>query len=321
MVHHLPFYTQAARRRLLPLLTAALLLSGCTATPSSTGAPDPSLTGPAAQGAAGTQTYSTGTADTQRPSTDATTITLPPVNSHPDYQLAGAYTPDPAVDVVGRDRNDPPADGVYSICYINGFQTQPDERQTWPEDLLLHIDGVPFADPEWPDEVLLDTSSSANREQIAAIIQPWIKQCANDGFDAVEFDNLDSYTRSGGALSLDDNLAQAQLLVEIAHREGLAAGQKNSAEASQQLHDSAGFDFAVVEECMAYNECQDYAAVYRDHVIDIEYVDEEAIDGGSTGYTAFQEYCAHADAPTSMVLRNRDLSTPGSRGYVFRLCD
>ncbi|RTE49313.1 endo alpha-1,4 polygalactosaminidase [Actinobaculum sp. 352] len=299
--------TRPTRHRAAVLLIAAFLLACCTPAAPHTGISSSSTVNP-------------GATDTPHTSEDsAADVTLPPTDAQPDYQLAGAYTPDPAVGVVGRDHHDPPAGGLYSICYINGFQTQPEEREAWPDDLLLHADGAPLADPDWPDEVLLDTSSSSNREKIAAIVEPWIEQCARDGFNAVEFDNLDSYTRSGGALSLGDNLAQARLFVQIAHREGLAAGQKNSAEASRQLHDSAGFDFAVVEECMDYNECQNYTAVYGNHVIDIEYVDEETDD--AAGFATFEEYCHRPDAPSSMVLRDRNLSSPGSDGYVFRLCE
>lgn len=239
-------------------------------------------------------------------------LALPPAGATPDYQLGGAYEPADGVGIVGRDRSDPPAEGIYSICYVNGFQTQPAELDGWDAELLLQRDGQPVFDPDWPDEALLDTSTAEKRERIAAEVGPWIEGCADAGFDAVEFDNLDSYTRSDGALALDDNLALATLLVAIAHDSGLAAGQKNAAEDAAQLRDRAGFDFAVVEECAAYEECGSFTDVYGDHVIDIEYTDELP--------RSFDEMCADSESPTSMVLRDRDLLTPDDEGHVFETC-
>ncbi|WP_314425810.1 endo alpha-1,4 polygalactosaminidase [uncultured Microbacterium sp.] len=239
-------------------------------------------------------------------------LSPPPAGATPDYQLGGAYGPADGVGIVGRDRSDPPADGVYSICYVNGFQTQPGELDDWEAELLLQRDGEPVFDPDWPDEALLDTSSAEKREAIADRVGAWIAGCADDGFDAVEFDNLDSYTRSDGALALDDNLALAAMLVDIAHGSGIAAGQKNAAEDAARLHESAGFDFAVVEECAAYEECASFTDVYGDRVVDIEYTDELP--------RPFAEMCADDESPRSMVLRDRDLLTPDDEGHVFETC-
>lgn len=243
---------------------------------------------------------------------EAASLALPPAGAVPDYQLGGAYPPADGVGIVGRDRGAEPADGVYSICYVNAFQTQPGELDSWPKDLLLHTDGAPVFDPDWPDEALADTSTDDKRERIAEIVTPWITGCASDGFDAVEFDNLDSYTRSGGALDLDDNLALAAELVDAAHAAGLAAGQKNAAEDAAALREHAGFDFAVVEECAAYEECEAYTEVYGSQVIDIEYTDQLP--------RSFAEMCADADAPASMVLRDRDLLPAGAQGHTFETC-
>ncbi|MBT2483469.1 MULTISPECIES: endo alpha-1,4 polygalactosaminidase [unclassified Microbacterium] len=239
-------------------------------------------------------------------------VALPPVGAIPDYQLGGAYDPAPGVGIVGRDRSETPASDAYSICYVNGFQTQPGELGEWPAELLLHRDGEPVFDPDWPDEVLLDTSTADHRDQIAAGIIPWIAGCADAGFDAVEFDNLDSYTRSGDALSFDDNLALATLLVDTAHATGLAAGQKNAAEDAVALREQAGFDFALTEECAVFRECSVYTDVYGDAVIDIEYTDALP--------RPFAEMCADEESPASMVLRDRDLVTPADPAYAFETC-
>lgn len=249
---------------------------------------------------------------TPAPPSEPVSVSLPPAGATPDYQLGGAYEPAAGVGIVGRDRSDPPAQGAYSVCYVNGFQTQPGELDDWADDLVLTDDGDPVFDPDWPDEALLDTSTPERRERIAEMVGRWIDGCGTAGFDAVEFDNLDSYTRSDGVLSLDDNLALATLLVDRAHRAGLAAGQKNAAEDAAVLRDRAGFDFAVVEECAAYDECAAFTDVYGDSVIDIEYTDELP--------RPFEEMCADEDSPASLVLRDRDLLTPDDPGHVFRTC-
>ncbi|WP_243226738.1 endo alpha-1,4 polygalactosaminidase [Microbacterium sp. CIAB417] len=235
-----------------------------------------------------------------------------PAGTPVDYQLGGAYPPDPRVGIVARDRTAAPADGVYSICYLNAFQTQPSERDEWADDLVLRQNGADLMDPDWPDEALLDTRSDDAREAIAARVGEWIDGCAAAGYAAVEFDNLDTYTRSDGLLSADDNLALATLLVERAHRAGLAAGQKNAAEDAERLRAEAGFDFAVVEECAYYDECTAYTDVYGDAVVAIEYTD--AID------RPFDELCADPAVPASLVLRDRDLTMPRDADYAFEIC-
>ncbi len=234
-----------------------------------------------------------------------------PAGSLADYQLGGAYPPPEGVTVVTRDSTEQPAPGLYSICYVNGFQTQPGVE--WPDDLILRgDDGDPLVDPNWPDEHLIDISTEAKRADAAALQYPTIKACASAGFAAVEFDNLDSYTRSGGQLTLGDAVDFATLLVDEAHRHGLAAGQKNTAELGARGRDEIGFDFAVVEECDQFAECGDFTAIYGERVIDIEYTDELR--------RPFDEVCADAATPASTILRDRDLSPPGSGDYVYEHC-
>lgn len=242
-----------------------------------------------------------------------TGVQLPPTSGAVDYQLGGAYEPPDGVNVVARDRTDPPAEGAYSICYVNGFQTQPGELDAWPDEVLLRDSaGEVVFDPNWPDEALLDTSTDDSRDAIAAIVGPWIEGCADSGYDAVEFDNLDTYARSAGALTLDDNLALATRLVGIAHDRGLAAAQKNASEDAETLHATAGFDFAIAEECAVFDECGAYTEVYGDHVIDIEYSDVEGF--------SFDDACADPATPALTVLRDRELATPASEKYIFALC-
>lgn len=236
---------------------------------------------------------------------------LPPA-ALADYQLGGGYPPPKGVTVVVRDSTDMPAPGLFNICYVNGFQTQP--GADWPPDLLLRgPDEAPLADPGWPDEFLLDISTPEARAANLERLSPTIEACAQAGFDAVEFDNLDSYTRSGGRLDLEDALNFARLLVGEAIVHNLPAGQKNTAELGARGRDEAGFAFAVTEECHRWDECAAFTVVYgRDQVLGIEYADDLR--------DTFREACANPDRPGSLILRDRMLVPAGPEGHVFDAC-
>jgi hypothetical protein len=168
------------------------------------------------------------------------------------------------------------------------------------------------SDPGWPDEVLLDTRSAGTRATIARVLGADVTRCADRGFDAVEFDNLDSWTRSGGRLTRTGNTALAALLVETAHRAGLAAGQKNTPQLGSAGRTRIGFDFVVAEECVQYDECGAYTAAYGDRVLDVEYADTLERDWSAV--------CALPDRPRMTILRDRDLVPAGDPGHVFRHC-
>lgn len=232
-----------------------------------------------------------------------------------DYQLGGASEPDEGVTVVVRDREAPPADVLLDVCYVNAFQTQPGELEWWttehPELLLRDAGGEPVVDPGWPDERILDSSTSASRAAIAAIVGGWIDGCAADGYEAVELDNLDAWTRADG-LTHDGTLALAAVLVDRAHAAGLAVAQKNALEAGE-AGPAAGFDLVVTEECARFDECDDYGALYERHLA-VEYAD--ALPDGA----AFADVCARPDQPVLTVLRDVGLAPPGDPSHVLERC-
>ncbi len=235
---------------------------------------------------------------------------LPPINASFDYQLGGAYAPPPGVAIVSRDRNASPASGLYNICYVNGFQIQPDEATEWmtqhAELILRDGSGNPVIDAEW-NEMLIDVSTPDKRMAVAAIVGGWIDGCKMQGFDAIEIDNLDSYSRSGGRLTEDNAVAMMALVSGSAHAANLPIAQKNSAELVGRASE-LGTDFAVAEECNHFNECDSYRAGYGDHVLVIEYARADF----TAGCSAFPGL--------SIVLRDRDLVAPGDAAYVFDGC-
>lgn len=226
---------------------------------------------------------------------------LPPTGGSFDYQLGGAYDGD--FDIVARDSTAEPAKGAYSICYVNGFQTQPGAE--WPEGLLLHDGGELVVDPEWPDEYVLDTGTNDNRRGILDVVGRSIDRCAASGFDAVEIDNLDVWTRFPGSVSEESTLDLAAMYAERAHDAGMAIAQKNVPDGAESIRNTVGFDFAVAEQCIEFDECAFYTDVYGDAVLDIEYA---------------EEFCSASDRPAITILRDRGLTTPPDPSYVYRRC-
>ncbi len=236
-------------------------------------------------------------------------IPLPPPHAAWDYQIGGPYTPPDGVEVVARDHGAEPAAGLYTICYVNAFQAQPGAEDEWGDLLLRDGDGSVVYDEDW-GEALLDTSSGDKRDRIAEKVNAWVDECADKGFQAVEPDNYDSFTRvPDGLLTAEDNQALIRLLSTHAHARGLAIAQKNTAELAGSRVDN-GLDFAVVEECGYHDsECGTYTEAFGDHVVVVEYT-QEGLDRACAGW---------ADE-LSIVLRDVDVSTPDDDGYVYATC-
>ncbi len=227
---------------------------------------------------------------------------LPPTDTDFDYQLGGNRPLPERAGIVVRDREASPAPGLYNICYVNGFQTQASEKKFWRKHwgLVLKEDGDPVVDEGW-GEWLLDIRTDAKRKKLARIVGRWISGCADDGFAAVEFDNLDSFSRSRKLIDRDDTKKYAAKLVHRAHRAGLAAAQKNFVgwDGTQ-----AGFDFVISEDCARWRECGGYVENYGDLVLDVEY-----------GKKAFRRACANWGDTIAVVRRDLDLSEDGVRRW------
>ena len=293
--------------------TAAVLTSCGT---SNSSAPEqPSRTAPKSPSRPAPSASPSRTAPSKSPTPSASpsrstapgTVQLPPLHADFDYQIGGAYPPPAGVQIVSRDRTASPAPGLYNICYVNAFQAQPDERASWPADLLLRdADGEVVVDEDW-GEALLDIRTAAKRERVAARVNRWIDGCAAKGFDAVEPDNYDSYTRSDDLLTANDATAFITLLSRHAHARHLAIAQKNTVELAG-LRKKLGLDFAIAEECAEYDECGEYAKAFDDRVIVIEYSDS-GLRKARSGFAG----------RLSIVRRDMDVSTPGSADYVRKV--
>jgi len=247
----------------------------------------------------------------------------PPPNAGFDYQIGGDYPLPAGVSVVSRDWfSGRAASGpAYSVCYVNAFQTQanepgtdrPDERSNWPRRLVLKRLGD---DPHWGGEYLIDIGTAAKRRRAARWVTPMIAACATRGFEAVEFDNLDSWTRFNGTplaaevpFGKREALSYARLLAKRAHGFDLAVAQKNTAGITKSEAGRAGFDFAIAEECGRWRECNRYRRVYGDEILAIEYRRRD-----------FRRTCASVGDRISVVLRDRQVRTPARDGYRYDAC-
>ena len=226
------------------------------------------------------------------------------------------------VTVVSRDwfSGEAAADPAYSICYVNAFQTQaneagidrPDERTNWPRRLVLSKLGD---DPNWGGEYLVDIRNASKRERAADWVGQMIEGCADKGFEAVEFDNLDSWTRFDGtplAKKVPVRQARGARLREAARRRahalGLAVGQKNTADVTRGQAAPRRLRLRDRRGVRPLRECDRYRSVYGDRVIEIEYRRKD-----------FDRPAATVGDEISIVLRDRLVSTPGQAAVRLRL--
>jgi len=245
---------------------------------------------------------------------------LPPANVHLDYQLGGAYQPAQRVGVVSRDwfRGDP-LPGGYSICYVNAFQTQgnylgvrPDEERNWPRRLVLRSFGQ---DPNWPGEYPIDIRSRSKRVEAARWVRQMVQTCADKGFDAVEFDNVDTWVRFADIdtprpLQRRHAVRYARLLTRHAHSLGLTVAQKNAWRLTpRQSLEIIGYDFVIAEGCGKWNECDRYTRVFGDRMLAVEY-----------DRRGFRVACRQLGDRIAVVLRDQLLVPRGEDGYRFRTC-
>jgi hypothetical protein len=273
------------------------------------------------------------------------TVVLPPANGKFSYQLGGDYAPESGVQVVSRDRTAPSAgSGYYNICYVNLLQTQPDEEgqstsnppygttQWWvlnhPELLLADANGDVIVDEDW-NEALFDVRTAVKRTALLNIQSAWFEDCQSDGYQAIEPDNLDAFSRSTGLITFAQTKEYLKLVVPFVHDLGLAIAQKNTSDSpngyggigSTFVDGSEGFDFASAEECAAYEECGGYTDEYGALVFEIEYTDNNPDQvRGSTTKTAYQWICQDDGASRSIILRDRDVVLPGNSAYHYEEC-
>jgi hypothetical protein len=170
------------------------------------------------------------------------------------WQLSG--TIDTSVDVTMYDIDlfDTPratidalrAAGRVVICYFSAGSLEdwrPDAGDFPRAAVGLPLDG-------WDGEWWIDVRSAAIRQ----IMRARLDLAVDKGCDGVEPDNVDGYANdSGFDLRPADQIDYNRHLAAEAHARGLSIGLKNDLDQVPEL--VGDFDWALNEECFAYDEC------------------------------------------------------------------
>jgi hypothetical protein len=142
------------------------------------------------------------------------------------------------------------AAGRIVVCYFSAGSYEPDR----PDSAKLQATGLGKTLQGWPDEKWLDIRSSAVRD----IMKARLDLAVSKGCDGVEPDNVDGYDNDNGlGLTEQDQVAYDQFLATEGHARGLSVGLKNSLGLVSTL--VVAFDWALNEECLKYNECDQLA--------------------------------------------------------------
>jgi hypothetical protein len=159
------------------------------------------------------------------------------------------------------------AAGRRVVCYVNAGASEewrPDAG-AYPATVL----GAPL--DGWPGERWVDVR---RLDVLLPLLAARMDVCRDKGFDAVEADNVDGYANGTGfPLTAADQLAFNTAVAGLAHDRGLSVALKNDVEQVADLEPV--FDFAVNEECLAYDECSAYQP-FTDAgkaVLHVEYTD------------------------------------------------
>jgi hypothetical protein len=170
------------------------------------------------------------------------------------WQLSGALDLSVAADVFDVDLFDTPASAVAQahaqgarvVCYFSAGTLEAGRADAFPEAVA----GEPLED--WPDERWLDIRAL---DVLGPILERRLDLCARKGFDGVEADNVDGYANATGfPLRAADQLRFNRFLAREAHARGLAIAFKNDLDQAAALQ--PGFDWALVEQCFQYDECE-----------------------------------------------------------------
>lgn len=160
------------------------------------------------------------------------------------YEVDGFETPRGTVAKLHRQ-------GRKVICYLDvgAWESYRPDQARFPRSVLGRV-YFGYPDERWLDIRRIDL--------LAPILRQRFDLCARKGFDAVEPDNLAGYeNETGFPLSARDQLRFNRWIAREVRRRGMAVALKNDPAQVRQL--VGDFDFAVVEECFAYEECEAFS--------------------------------------------------------------
>jgi Glycoside-hydrolase family GH114 len=154
------------------------------------------------------------------------------------------------------------AAGGHAVCYVDAGSIET-YRPDYPRFVSFDngcdgcLIGHPFSKIFSDENYANLNNDQGQRDFMLKMNEARVGKCKRAGFDAVEFDVVDTWqtsaSRSGWHISAQTQLMFNRGLASIAHRYGLAAGLKNDLAQIPQLEPV--FDFAVNEQCFQYHEC------------------------------------------------------------------
>src|SRR5262249_42920699 len=148
--------------------------------------------------------------------------------------------------------------GAKAICYVDAGTDEPfrPDHQDYV-DFDTACGGCLFGKPVagFREERWLNINDDrGQRTFILGKVDARIDRCKVDGFDAVEFDNVEAYPNPTGLpISEATQLLFNTALANLAHAKGLTVGLKN--DVAQVAEVLPYFDFAINEQCQEFNEC------------------------------------------------------------------
>jgi hypothetical protein len=187
------------------------------------------------------------------------------------WQLTGTINTNKPVQMYDVDLFDTPQatidalhnQGKVVICYFSAGTWE-----NWRADQAQFPAASKGKSNGWAGEKWLDIRNPT----VLTIMKARIDTAFKKSCDGVEPDNVDGYSNTTGfPLKSTDQLTYNKAIASYAHYKGLSVGLKNDVEQIQQLVSS--FDWALNEECFAYNECAGYSSFInaRKAVFNAEY--------------------------------------------------
>jgi len=158
-------------------------------------------------------------------------------------------------------------DGKIVICYVNvgAWEDWRTDADDFPESVLGNdYDG-------WEGERWLDITQ---HDILLPIMHQRFEQAAQKGCEGIDPDNMNGYSvDTGFDLSYDDQLEYNMETSWAIQGLGMLAGMKNDNEQAADL--VWDMDFAVLEQCAAYDECHYFDTFIEEGkpVFAIEYTD------------------------------------------------
>ena len=191
--------------------------------------------------------------------------------------------------------------------------TAPTSATTGRRSLVLSELGD---DPHWGGEYLVDIRNARKRGRAADWVDQMIEGCASKGFEAVEYDNLDSWTRFDGTPLADDvpfgkpeALAYARLLTERAH----APRPRGRPEEHRRHHPRA-----VRPRRVRLRDRRGVLSLRR--VQPLPQRLRQPGDRDRVPARGLRKACRTVGDKISVVLRDRLVTKPGSPRYVYDAC-